>query len=92
MSLPNLWNRVLRGRASSHRRRQTHRQPARLGRSFVPRLEPLEDRTVPRPLAATAPAAAMVATAPVAGTFAFDSAMVIADNHASTSNDDGFGY
>src|SRR5216683_2779929 len=46
MSLPNLWNRVLRGRTSSRRRQQTHRQPARLWRSFVPRLEALEDRTV----------------------------------------------
>src|SRR5437870_3858394 len=56
MSLPNLWNRVLRGRASSPRRQQTHRQPARLGRSFVPRLEPLEDRTVLSTLTVTNPA------------------------------------
>ncbi len=46
MSLPNLWNRVLRGRASSRRRQQTHPQPVRLGRCFVPRLESLEDRTL----------------------------------------------
>src|SRR5439155_8702412 len=48
---------VLRGRASSRRRRQqTHRQPARLWRSFVPRLEPLEDRTVLSTLTVTNPA------------------------------------
>ena len=56
MSLPNLWNRVLRGRASSRRRQQTHRQPTRLWRSFVPRLEPLEDRTVLSTLTVTNPA------------------------------------
>src|SRR6202011_3499474 len=56
MSLPNLWNRVLRRRASSRRRQQPHRQPARLGRSFVPRLEPLEDRTVLSTLTVTDPA------------------------------------
>src|ERR1700736_3334612 len=56
MSLPNMWNRVLRGRASSRRRQQTHRQPTRLGRSFVPRLEPLEDRMVLSTLTVTNPA------------------------------------
>jgi hypothetical protein len=56
MSLPNLWNRVLRRRASSRRRQQTHRQPTRLWRSFVPRLEPLEDRTVLSTLTVTNPA------------------------------------
>src|SRR6202011_3078237 len=55
-SLPNMWNRVLRGRASSRRRQQTLRQPARLERSFVPRLEPLEDRTVLSTLTVTNPA------------------------------------
>src|SRR5260370_15718459 len=56
MSLPNMWNRVLRGRALSRRRQQTLRKPARLGRSFVPRLEPLEDRTVLSTLTVTNPA------------------------------------
>src|SRR6266849_2582167 len=56
MSLPNLWNRVLRGRASRRRRQQTQRQPARLWRSFVPRLEQLEDRTVLSTLTVTNPA------------------------------------
>src|SRR5262249_51206929 len=46
MSLPNVWTRVLRRRASWRRRQQTQRQPAHRGRSFVPRLESLEDRTV----------------------------------------------
>ena len=56
MSLPNLWNRVLRERRSSRRRPQTQRQPVRLGRSFVPRLEPLEDRTVLSTLTVANPA------------------------------------
>ena len=46
MSLPNVWTRVLRRRASWRRRQQTQRQPAHLGRSLVPRIELLEDRTV----------------------------------------------
>src|SRR5262249_34324637 len=46
MSLPILWSRVLRRSASSRRRQHTLRKPARQGRSFVPRLELLEDRTV----------------------------------------------
>jgi hypothetical protein len=46
MSLPNVLSRVLRRRASSRRRQQPHLKPAHRGRSFVPRLERLEDRTV----------------------------------------------
>jgi hypothetical protein len=45
MFLTNVLRRVLR-RSISPRRQQTHRKPARQGRSFVPRLEFLEDRTV----------------------------------------------
>src|SRR6266852_852469 len=56
MFLPNLWNRVLRGRASSRRRSQTHQQPAHLGRSFVSRIKPLEDRTDLSTLTVTNPA------------------------------------
>src|SRR5712692_10972088 len=56
MSLPNVWTRVLRRSASSRRRQQAIRKPARLGRSYVPRLEPLEDRTVLSTLTVTNPA------------------------------------
>ena len=55
MSLPNVWTRMLHRRASSRRRQQTHPQPARLGRLFVPRLEQLEDRTVLSTLTVTNP-------------------------------------
>src|SRR6266852_4867962 len=56
MSLPNLWSRVLRRSASSRRRQKTLRKPDRQGRSFVPRLELLEDRTVLSTLTVTNPA------------------------------------
>src|SRR5712691_4688912 len=56
MSLPNLWSRVPRCSESSRRRQQTLRKPARRGRSFVPRIEPLEDRTVLSMLTVTNPA------------------------------------
>ncbi len=56
MSLPNVWSRVLRRSASWRRRQQTLRKPARQGRSFVPRLELLEDRTVLSTLIVTNPA------------------------------------
>src|SRR5437879_13754988 len=56
MSLPNVWSRVLRRSASSRRLQQTLRKPARLGRRFVPRLEPLEGRTVLSTLTVTNPA------------------------------------
>src|SRR5260370_23516299 len=55
MSFPNVWNRVLR-RAALSRRQETHPKRARQGRSFVPRLELLEDRTVLSTLTVTNPA------------------------------------
>src|SRR5262245_38528733 len=45
MLLTNVWNRMMR-RQAALRRRQTHRKPARQGRSFMPILEILEDRNV----------------------------------------------
>src|SRR5262245_23357122 len=56
MSLPNVWTRMLRGRATSRRRQQTHRRPAHLRRFFLPKLESLEDRTVLSTLTVTNPA------------------------------------
>src|SRR5712692_8995742 len=56
MSLSNVFSRVLRRRAYSRRRQQTIRKPARQERSFVPRLEFLEDRTVLSTLTVTNPA------------------------------------
>src|SRR5713226_8317650 len=56
MSLPKVWTHVLRRSALARRRQQTHRKPARQGRSFVPRLELLEDRTVLSTLTVTNPA------------------------------------
>src|SRR6266852_4956097 len=53
---PNLWSRLLCRSASSRRRQQTLRKLARQGRSFVPRLELLEDRTVLSTLTVTNPA------------------------------------
>src|SRR5262249_21154357 len=79
MSLPHPWDPGLRGRASSRRRQQTQRQPARLGRSFVPRLELLEDRTVLSTLTVTNPAdsgdgslRAVIATAQSGDQIVFD--------------------
>jgi hypothetical protein len=46
MLLTNVWSRWLRHAAPSCRRQKTHRKPAHFGRSFLPRLEILEDRTV----------------------------------------------
>src|SRR5262249_2932873 len=56
MSLSNVFSRVLRRSASSRRRQQTLRKPSRQGRSFVPRLKLLEDRTVLSTLTVTSPA------------------------------------
>src|SRR5207253_5347924 len=56
MSLSIVLSRVLRRRASSRRRQQTYLKPARQGQSFVPRIELLEDRTVPSTLTVTNPA------------------------------------
>src|SRR5713226_10481530 len=55
MSLPKVWTHVLRRSALARRRQQTHRKPARQGRSFVPRLELLENRTVLSTLTVTNP-------------------------------------
>jgi hypothetical protein len=46
MLLTNVLSRLLRGSVSLHRRHKTHRKPAHQVRSFLPRLEILEDRTV----------------------------------------------
>src|SRR5437870_9559569 len=56
MSVPNVLSRLLRPSASSRRRQQTHLKSARQRRSFVPRLERLEDRTVLSILTVTNPA------------------------------------
>src|SRR5438105_206391 len=81
MSIPNLWTRVLRGRASPHRR-QIHRQPAHLWRSFLPRLEPLEDRTALSTLTVMSPAdrgdgsvRAVIATAQSGDQIVFDTSL-----------------
>ena len=50
MSFTNVLNRVMRRSAPPRRRPQTHRNPGPQGRSFVPRLELLEDRTLPSTL------------------------------------------
>src|SRR5713101_7862258 len=79
MSLPNLWSRVPRRSAALRRLQQTLRKPARQGRSFVPRLELLEDRTVLSTLTVTNPAdsgdgslRAMLALASSGDTIIFD--------------------
>src|SRR5262245_43471927 len=56
MFLPDGWTGLLGRRASSRRRQRTQLKLARQGRSFVPRLELLEDRTVLSTLTVTNPA------------------------------------
>src|SRR6266852_1220294 len=82
MSLSNAWSRVLRRPALARRRQQTHRKPARQGRSFVPRLELLEDRTVLSTLTVTNSAdsgdgslRAIIATAQSGDQIVFDTSL-----------------
>jgi hypothetical protein len=56
MLFTNRLNRVRPRSAPSRRRPPTHRQPALPGRSFQPRLEQLEDRTLLSTLTVTSPA------------------------------------
>src|SRR5437660_7387777 len=81
MSLTNVLHRVM-SRSASSRRRQPLWKAARLGRSFVPRLEPLEDRTVLSTLTVTNPAdsgdgslRAVIATAQSGDQIVFDTSL-----------------
>src|SRR5260370_25329642 len=56
MLLTNVLRRVRRRSAPTGRPQQTHRQPGLPRRSFVPRLELLEQRTVPSTWTVTSPA------------------------------------
>src|SRR5260370_2330726 len=82
MCVPNVWGGVRGSWGLSRRQQQTHLKPARQGRSFVPRLELLEDRTVLSTLTVTNPAdsgdgslRAIIATAQSGDQIVFDTSL-----------------
>src|SRR5215831_15249170 len=81
MLLTNVWNRMMR-RPVAPRRQQTQRKRSPHRRSFLPRLEMLEDRTVPSTLTVTSPAdsgdgslRAMIAAAQSGDQIVFDASL-----------------